>query len=98
MQTTRPTLLCNSLPLLFIPVTYRYRAAIIPRLPDRVRAAFPHLRHYRPLSTFSDQIGAGLSSSEFDIERNVRDGDSRAGLDDQGVQEVLEIMRRERVE
>lgn len=28
----------------------------------------------------------------------MRDGDSRAGLDERGTQEVLEIMRRERVE
>lgn len=50
------------------------------------------------MSTFSSQADAGLSSTLFDIEANVRDGDSRAGLDERGTQEVLEIMRRERVE
>lgn len=33
----------------------------------------------------------------FDIEANINDDDSRAGLDERGTQEVLEIMRRERV-
>jgi len=38
-----------------------------------------------------------MSSNAFDIEANIRDGDSRAGLDERGTQEVMEIMRRERV-
>lgn len=59
---------------------------------------FPGLNHYTPLSTFAGQAQAGLSSSMFDIEANMRDGDSRAGLDERGTQEVLEIMRRERVD
>lgn len=87
--------------LLFIytgnSVSFHYRAAIIPHVPERVMAYFPALRHYTPLSTFSEQATAGLSSSQFDIEANIRDGDSRAGLDEHGTQEVMEIMRRERV-
>jgi hypothetical protein len=83
---------------IFIPVPmYHYRAVIILRLPDRAKAFLPRISHYRPLPTFSDQISVGLSSSAFDIEANVQQGDSRAGLDEQGVQEVMEIMRRERV-
>jgi hypothetical protein len=78
-------------------VTFRYRAVIVPRLPAQVTALFPRLNHYTQLSTFSDQFNAGLSSSAFDIEANLRDGDSRSGLDEQGVHEVTEIMRRERV-
>ena len=50
-----------------------------------------------PLSSFSEQANAGLSSSAFDIEANIREGDSRLGLDERGVSEVQEIMRRERV-
>ena len=50
-----------------------------------------------PLSTFSEQANAGFSSSNFDIESNIREGDSRLGLDDRGLQEVHEIMRREHV-
>lgn len=74
-----------------------YRAAIIPHLPQRVRRVFPQLANYTPLATFAEQSGAGLSSGAFDIEANIRDGDSRAGLDERGVQEVMDIMRRERV-
>ena len=74
-----------------------YRATIIPHLPERVKAFFPSLSNYTPLSTFADQVSAGLSSSAFDIEANIRDGDSRSGLDERGVAEVQEIMRRERV-
>lgn len=78
-------------------VIFHYRAVLKPRVPDRVRSLFPKLNNYTPLSTFSEQSSAGLSSSAFDIEANIRDGDSRAGLDEQGTQEVTEIMRRERV-
>jgi hypothetical protein len=39
-----------------------------------------------------------MTSSTFDIEAdNIFQGDSRAGLDEQGTQEVMEIMRRENV-
>jgi Fungal protein of unknown function (DUF2015) len=80
-------------------VLYRYRALIpvserlqtfIPRCSSRSR------ENYAPLSTFEDQAAAGITSSTFDIEAdNIFQGDSRAGLDEQGTQEVMEIMRRE---
>ncbi|KAF8652157.1 hypothetical protein AX16_004514 [Volvariella volvacea WC 439] len=76
---------------------FHYRARIAPHLPDRVKAMFPSLNHYTPISTFSDQLNAGLSSSHFDIEANIRDGDSRTGLDERAVEEIRDIMRRERV-
>jgi hypothetical protein len=38
-----------------------------------------------------------MSSNAFDIEANIREGDPRAGLDERSTQEVMEIMRRERV-
>lgn len=82
---------------LSFPVSYHYRARIVARLPERARWLFPQLDHYAPLSTFSDQATAGMSSSNFDIEANMRDGDSRSGLDEAGTREVMEIMRRERV-
>ena len=78
-------------------MTYRYRASIILYIPDRVKSLFPKLSDYAPLSTFSDQVGAGMTSNDFDIEANISSGDSRVGLDERGTQEVLEIMRRERV-
>lgn len=58
---------------------------------------FPKLSNYTQLSTFSEQASAGMTSSDFDIEANMRDGDSRTGLDEQGTQEIMEIMRRELV-
>lgn len=78
-------------------MTYRYRAVVIPHLPDRIKSFFPRLHNYTPLSTFSQQAGLGMTSSNFDIEANILEGDSRTGLDEQGTQEVLEIMRRERI-
>ena len=70
---------------------------LTPYVPNPVKSFFPRLGHYTPLSTFAAQADAGLTSTSFDIEANIRDGDSRAGLDEQGTQEVLDIMRRERV-
>lgn len=81
----------------YLAVTYRYRAFITPHLPERVKTMFPKLNHYTPVATFSEQINRGMTSDHFDIEANVREGDSRLGLDETGTQEVLEIMRRERV-
>ena len=78
-------------------MAFRYRAKLISHVPNPVKALFPRLGHYTPLSTFEDQANAGLTSESFDIEANIRDGDARAGLDERGTQEVLEIMRRERV-
>ncbi|GLB43357.1 putative fungal protein of unknown function (DUF2015) [Lyophyllum shimeji] len=91
-----------SLAAAFLALTfafYRYRATILPHIhiPERIRTLFPKLSHYTPLSTFSEQVNAGMTSSQFDIEANLRDGDSRAGLDERGTQEVMEIMRQQRV-
>lgn len=74
-----------------------YRERVIPHLPQQVRRLFPQLSHYTPLSTFADQASAGLSSAAFDLEGNIHGDDSRMGLDEHGVEEVQEIMRRERV-
>ncbi|KAI5124266.1 hypothetical protein M0805_005115 [Coniferiporia weirii] len=82
---------------LLVLLAFYYRRAVVPHLPQRVRSMFPRLANYAPLSTFSEQAGQGLSSASFDIESNIRDGDSRMGLDERGVREVQEIMRRERV-
>jgi hypothetical protein len=39
-----------------------------------------------------------MTSSTFDIEAdNIFQGDARVGLDEQGTEEVMEIMRRENV-
>jgi hypothetical protein len=76
---------------------FHYRSQIILHVPERVKSFFPRLGHYTPLSSFADQAHAGMSSNAFDIEANIRDGDPRAGLDERGTQEVMEIMRRESV-
>jgi hypothetical protein len=72
-------------------VILRYRPGVFARLPlpERVR----QYAQYTPLSTFEEQRDAGLSSSNFDLEGNIA-SDSRTGLDDQGTQEILLIMRR----
>ncbi|KAJ3519045.1 hypothetical protein NMY22_g13374 [Coprinellus aureogranulatus] len=84
---------------LLVMLTYRYRAFILPRVPERVKNLFPSPNSavYTRLSTFADQVNAGLTSESFDIEANITDGDSRAGLDEQGTREVVDIMKRERV-
>ncbi|KLO17925.1 hypothetical protein SCHPADRAFT_820579 [Schizopora paradoxa] len=82
---------------LLILVAVYYRERVVPHLPQQVRRFFPQLSHYTPLSTFADQANAGLSSAAFDLEGNIHGDDSRMGLDEQGVEEVQEIMRRERV-
>ena len=77
-------------------VSFHYRAQL--PLPNRLRSFFPILNNYAPVSTFAEQSDAGLSSGNFDIEAaNIAAGDSRTGLDERGTQEVLDIMRRERV-
>jgi len=78
-------------------LAFRFREALIPCLPERIRTRIPSA-HYTPLPTFAAQAEAGLSSNMFDIQaHNLDAGDSRSGLDEQGTQEVLAIMRRERV-
>ncbi|KAH0836478.1 hypothetical protein J3R83DRAFT_8087 [Lanmaoa asiatica] len=81
---------------LLVMLGYRYRAAVLPHVPTKVRSLLG-LNQYTSLSTFSGQAEAGLTSVMFDIEANINDADSRAGLDERGTQEVLDIMRRERV-
>ena len=81
-------------------MTYRYRTFLLPHVPDRVKSLFPHLSStpYTRLSTFADQVNAGMNSEAFDVESaNLAEGDSRLGLDEQGAREVMDIMKRERV-
>lgn len=86
-----------ALSALLVMLSFRYRTTLIPFVPNPVKSFFPRLTHYAPLNTFAEQAEAGLSSSSFDIEANIRDGDARAGLDERGTQEVIDIMRRDRV-
>lgn len=82
----------------FAAVLYRFRAHL--PVPERLQAIVPSFsrNNYQPLSTFADQAAAGMTSSTFDIEAdNIFHGDVRIGLDEQGTQEVMEIMRMEHV-
>ncbi|KAF9785203.1 hypothetical protein BJ322DRAFT_1108661 [Thelephora terrestris] len=81
---------------LLVMLSFHYRAQL--PLPNRLRSFFPSLNYYTPVATFAEQANAGLSSGNFDIEAaNIVAGDSRSGLDERATQEVLDIMRRERV-
>lgn len=72
------------------------RERLSPYLPRRVvsllQTSEDRLRAYVPLSTFESQRNAGLSSAAFDLEANIA-GDSRAGLDERGAEEVRQIMQ-----
>ncbi|KAL1668881.1 hypothetical protein GGF50DRAFT_96086 [Schizophyllum commune] len=84
---------------LLVMLSFTYRSRLAPFVPERVRSLpiFARSHTYTPLATFNDQVQAGMSSQAFDIEANIRDGDARAGLDEVGTREVMEIMRTERV-
>lgn len=74
---------------------------ILPLLPDATRERVERWLAgsarfvYRPLSALDwrTALDEGISSSLFDIEANIRDGDSRAGLDEDGLQEVHRLMQ-----
>jgi hypothetical protein len=94
--------------ILLVMLTYRYRAflpsrvqALLPAAPNSPSTPFtsrPGTALYTRLSTFAEQVNAGLTSDSFDVEAaNIAAGDSRMGLDEQGTREIQEIMRRERV-
>ncbi|KAH9066899.1 hypothetical protein EDB87DRAFT_470566 [Lactarius vividus] len=83
---------------LLLMLLYRYRAHLPVPGCRHTTTLHPSRENYAPLSTFADQAAAGMTSSTFDIEAdNIFQGDVRAGLDEQGTQEVMEIMRRENV-
>ena len=48
-------------------------------------------------SSFTSDLEAGLSSSQFDISANIAEGDSRAGLDQRAKDEIRKIMRNRKV-
>jgi len=54
----------------------------------------PDYLYDRLPSSFTADIEAGLTSSDFDLSTNVTEGDSRAGLDQKGKREVQRLMKR----
>ncbi|KAJ7574383.1 hypothetical protein C8J56DRAFT_979498 [Mycena floridula] len=82
---------------LLVMLVFHYRSVILPHVPERVKSFFPQLNNYAPLTTFSQQAHAGLTSTNFDLEANILDGDSRSGLDENSTREIMDIMSRQRV-
>ncbi|KAI9368009.1 hypothetical protein BJX61DRAFT_250845 [Aspergillus egyptiacus] len=71
---------------------YLTRSRWLPLLP------VPDHIYQRLPSGFAGDLDAGLTSSAFDLTANVENGDQRAGLDARGKREVLNIMRRQKVD
>ncbi|KAJ6024499.1 Protein of unknown function DUF2015 [Penicillium herquei] len=57
----------------------------------------PDQLYHRLPSSFTSDLEAGLSSSQFDISANIAEGDSRAGLDQRAKEEIRKIMRNRKV-
>ncbi|KAJ5358559.1 UPF0357 protein [Penicillium cataractarum] len=57
----------------------------------------PDYLYHRLPSSFTGDLEAGFSSSQFDITANVADGDTRAGLDQAAKREIQKIMRAQKV-
>lgn len=70
---------------------YLTRSRWMPLLP------IPDHIYQRLPSSFTGDLEAGLSSSQFDIAANIADGDTRAGLDQIAKQEVRKIMKNRKV-
>lgn len=68
-------------------VLYLTRSRWIPLIP------VPDYVYDRLPSSFAGDIEAGFTSSDFDLTANVAEGDSRAGLDQNGKREIRKIMR-----
>ncbi|KAL3483569.1 hypothetical protein BJX62DRAFT_220059 [Aspergillus germanicus] len=71
---------------------YLTRSRWLPLLP------VPDHIYQRLPSGFTGDLDAGLTSSAFDLNANIESGDQRAGLDARGKREVLNIMRRQKVD
>ena len=78
--------------MIIATVLYFTRQYWSPYLPSTIQA---RLAHYIaiPQSSFESDIEAGFTSSEFDLSRNIADGDDRHGLDAQARREVKSIMK-----
>ncbi|KAJ5302044.1 hypothetical protein PENANT_c008G09945 [Penicillium antarcticum] len=70
---------------------YLTRSRWIPLLP------VPDYIYHRLPSSFTADLEAGLSSSQFDLAANVAGGDSRGGLDQKAKREVRKIMKNQKV-
>jgi hypothetical protein len=71
---------------------YLTRSRWIPLIP------VPDYIYHRLPSSFTADLEAGLSSSQFDLAANVAGGDSRGGLDQKAKREVRKIMKNQKVD
>src|ERR1700712_5654246 len=71
---------------------YLTRSRWIPLIP------VPDYIYHRLPSSFTADLEAGLSSSQFDLAANVAGGDSRGGLDQKAKREVRKIMKNQNVD
>lgn len=62
-----------------------------------LRTSVPDYVYQRLPTSFAGDVEAGFSSNAFDLSSNISSGDSRAGLDVQGKQEVQKIMRSRKI-
>ncbi|PHH81639.1 hypothetical protein CDD82_275 [Ophiocordyceps australis] len=88
-----------SLSLLFVvgaTVLFLTRTCWLPLIPDIYLPGAGFIYTRLP-GSFSRDIEAGLSSSNFDLSANVDAGDGRAGLDDASKAEILRIMKKKRM-
>ncbi|KAI5803263.1 hypothetical protein EDC01DRAFT_687544 [Geopyxis carbonaria] len=69
---------------------HRLIPILVTILPDN------HYQHLRP-TTFEDDAEAGLSSESFSLAGNIADDDTRDGLDTVAKNEVLKIMKKQKV-
>lgn len=82
-------------------MVYWKRAWILAQLSEPMRHRIQTVlgARYSPLSRFDWNTAAdvGLTSSLFDIEANIWDGDAREGLDERGTQEVHRLMQEHNI-
>ncbi|SHO79422.1 Similar to S.cerevisiae protein YCL012C (Putative protein of unknown function) [Malassezia sympodialis ATCC 42132] len=86
--------------LVLILICYWQRGRIAAHLSEPTRQRLESLlqrflpSRYSRLGVFdwNTAVNAGLTSSLFDIESNIQDGDPRVGLDEAGMEQIHRIM------
>ena len=73
-------------------VLYFTRNHWVPLLPTQLQSQIAQYVAI-PQHSFTDDIEAGFTSSEFDLSQNVNDSDDRHGLDSAARKEVKRIMK-----
>lgn len=79
--------------IIIASILYYTRRYWSPYLPRTYR---DRLGVYMSLPSFEHDIEAGLTSNDFDLTRNVEDGDDRYGLDATSRREVKRIIKQKK--